>query len=136
MKILHANPVGFFTFAAYMPVPSPSSIPPLPNPILTETREISTSAPTRILPSATTTLFAERVNTREPGVNLTSTPQFPTVIPIRFGDRIWTSGSPLPTQRLELSSAVLNGKIYAAGGSHVKGLTYARMEVYDPLTNE
>ena len=30
----------------------------------------------------------------------------------------------------------MDGRIYVAGGSHVKGLTYARMEVYDPAANE
>ena len=87
-------------------------------------------------PTATTTFFAERVNTREPGVVLTSTPIFPTITPIPSGQRLWIVGAPLPTQRLELASAVLDGKIYAAGGSHVQRLTYARMEVYDPSTNE
>ena len=102
----------------------------------TNTPEIEQTAtsPAEKLPSATITLFAEKVNTRVPGT-LTPTQVFPTITPIPRGQRLWIKGSPLPTQRLELSSAELNGKVYVAGGSHENRLTYARMELYDPLTD-
>jgi hypothetical protein len=97
----------------------------------TATLQITTPLPTHILPSVTTTLFAEKVNTRSAGT-FTPTPIFPTITPIPQGSRLWIRGNVMPTQRSELSSALLDGKIYVAGGTHVKGLTYARMEVYDP----
>lgn len=102
----------------------------------TNTPEIEQTAtsPAKKLPTVTTTLFAEHVNTRVPGT-LTPTQVFPTITPLPRGQRLWFKGNPLPTHRLELSSAELNGKVYVAGGSHEKGLTYARMEVYDPLTD-
>ncbi|HET9910187.1 MAG TPA: kelch repeat-containing protein [Anaerolineales bacterium] len=120
--------------------PAVSTEPVIPtnkSPIIsTTTPEIESTAtsPPTILPSVTTTLFAEQVKTRVPGT-LTPTQVFPTITPFPKGQRIWFKGNPLPTHRLELSSAELNGRIYVAGGSHEKGLTYARMEVYDPLTD-
>lgn len=101
---------------------------------ITSETEITATLPAEKLPTVTTTLFAEQVNTRPPGT-LTPTSVHPTITPIPKGQRLWVKGSPLPTQRLELGSAALNGKIYVAGGSHTNGLTYARMEVYDPLTD-
>ena len=102
----------------------------------TNTPEIESTAtsPAEILPSVTTTIFAEQVKTRAPGT-LTPTQVFSTITPIPQGKGLWVKGSPMPTQRSELASALLDGKIYVAGGTHVAGLTYARMEVYNPLTN-
>ena len=140
-RIIQATWVfGLMFSAACTPVvPSDTALP-----ILTDTAqitsnttpeaEITATLPAEKLPTATTTLFAEQVNTRQPGT-LTPTQVFPTITPIPSGQRIWVKGSPLPTQRLELGSAGLNGKIYVAGGSHANGLTYARMEVYNPLTD-
>ena len=64
-------------------------------------------------PAPTTTLFAERVSTRPPGT-LTPTPVFPTVPPRPIGLRQWTRGKNMPTQRLEMASAEVDGPIYVA----------------------
>src|SRR5262245_56326302 len=124
--LLHILFIQLWGFSACTPAPTqPTASISTSTAGATEIAFTSTSAP----PQPTTTFFAEKVNTRESGVALTSTAIFPTITPIRSGQRLWTVGAPLPTQRLELASAVLNGKIYVAGGSHVQRLTYARMEV-------
>ena len=131
--------VGFSILVACAPAVATGPTPPVPTVTaqVTSTNpeiESTSTSPAEIMPSVTNTLFAEQVNTRVPGT-LTPTPVFPTITPIPQGQRLWIKGSSLPTQRLELGSTELNGKIYVAGGSHENRLTYARMEVYDPLTD-
>ena len=132
--------VCIFILVACTPaIPTNTALPtstdtPQIMPNTTAETQITVTSPAEKLPTVTSTLFAEQVNTRPPGT-LTPTQIFPTITPIVRGQRIWIKGNPLPTQRLELGSAELNGKIYVAGGSHANGLTYARMEVYDPLTD-
>lgn len=140
-RIIHATwMVVLSILVACTPLLSTEPARPIPSDTAqvasTNTLEIESTAtsPAEKLPTATTTLFAEKVNTRVPGT-LTPTQAFPTLTPIPHGQRLWIKGNPLPTHRLELSSAELNGKIYVAGGSHEKGLTYARMEVYDLSTD-
>ena len=48
----------------------------------------------------------------------------------------WTTAAPLPTPRINLAAAALNGKIYAIGGLLGGGLGVTNIvEVYDPSTN-
>ena len=132
--------VGISIFVACTPTRSTDPTQPISKDtahvasISTPEIESTATSPAEKLPTVTTTLFAEKVNTRVPGT-LTPTQVFPTVTPIPQGKGLWVKGSPMPTQRSELASALLDGKIYVAGGTHVAGLTYARMEVYNPLTN-
>lgn len=141
LKILHILLVGFFTLAAC--APPFSTAPSLPAIAESATPAVPTlpgagtqlTSPTEKIPTATATLFAEKVHTRAPGT-LTPTQAYPTITPIPRGQGLWVKGNPMPTQRSELASALLDGKIYVAGGTHVEYLTYARMEVYDPSTNK
>lgn len=55
----------------------------------------------------------------------------------------WTTFTPAPTKRTEVTAAVLGGKIYVLGGfaepslSNLSSMTITnRVEVYDPATNE
>src|SRR5258705_1285193 len=43
----------------------------------------------------------------------------------------WTTGAPMPTRRSELASALLDGKIYVAGGIGEAWTTRAEVERYD-----
>jgi N-acetylneuraminic acid mutarotase len=48
----------------------------------------------------------------------------------------WTTMAPMPTARYEFSgSGVVNGVIYALGGSLVDGAPLATVEAFDPSTN-
>lgn len=47
---------------------------------------------------------------------------------------VWTQAAPLPTPRMGLSAVLMNGKIYAVGGS-ADGMPLAVVEEYDPVLN-
>jgi N-acetylneuraminic acid mutarotase len=47
----------------------------------------------------------------------------------------WLQHAPLPTPRSEVASAVLDGKIYVAGGFDASGRSTAVLEVYDPAAD-
>jgi N-acetylneuraminic acid mutarotase len=47
----------------------------------------------------------------------------------------WTERAAMPTKRYSLSTAVVNGKIYAIGGSGGGGDVLSTVEVYDPKRN-
>ncbi|MBI4178410.1 M4 family metallopeptidase [bacterium] len=47
----------------------------------------------------------------------------------------WTRGQPMPTVRFGASSAVLDGKIYVAGGFDALTDATGKLEVYDPATD-
>ncbi len=69
-------------------------------------------APTRT-PTARSTVEAERTVTRQ-------------------AQGTWTQGAPMPTARSEIAAAVLDGRIYVAGGLDTEGNPLAAFEVYDP----
>jgi N-acetylneuraminic acid mutarotase len=48
----------------------------------------------------------------------------------------WSNGAPMPTARSEVTSAVLDGKIYVVGGFENGHSTTSVVEVYDPVANE
>ncbi len=48
---------------------------------------------------------------------------------------MWTEGAPMPTARSEVTSAVLDGKIYVIGGFQVSGSNTSAVEAYDPATD-
>ncbi len=48
----------------------------------------------------------------------------------------WTNGSPMPTARSEITSAVLDDKIYVIGGFENGHSTTSAVEVYDPRTDK
>jgi len=57
---------------------------------------------------------------------------------LEFGTGRWRRLAPLPNQRNHLGGAVLNGKIYAIGGQHLKGEWWRNQKAvhrYDPKTN-
>ncbi len=47
----------------------------------------------------------------------------------------WTTLAPMPSARQEISTAVLDGKIYVIGGFINSGASTSTVEVYDPQTN-
>src|SRR5688572_14181780 len=47
----------------------------------------------------------------------------------------WSVGADMPTRRSELSSALLDGRIYAAGGIGENWTVRSEVERYDPATN-
>lgn len=47
----------------------------------------------------------------------------------------WTYGTPMPTPRAEVASAVIDGKIYVVGGFTESGQNSDVVEVYDPATD-
>ena len=47
----------------------------------------------------------------------------------------WTPTSPMPTARVGLGVATINGVLYAVGGSGNDGAIYATIEAYDPTTD-
>lgn len=47
----------------------------------------------------------------------------------------WTTLAAMPSQRQEISSAVLDGKIYVIAGFNSSGASLTTVEVYDPATN-
>jgi N-acetylneuraminic acid mutarotase len=49
----------------------------------------------------------------------------------------WTTKAPMPTARLRAGAAVINGKLYVAGGStdQSSGIGSAALEVYDPASD-
>src|SRR5919106_1065293 len=47
----------------------------------------------------------------------------------------WQQRAPLPTPRSEVASAVLDGKIYIAGGFDGSGRSTAVLEAYDPAAD-
>src|SRR5262245_38288584 len=48
---------------------------------------------------------------------------------------LWTTGAPMPTRRSELASALLDGKIYVAGGIGENWTTRTEVERYDPAAD-
>ena len=58
----------------------------------------------------------------------------PEPIPL-FGGGKWEKKADMPTARANLSTSVVNGKIYAIGGSVGAGTDLATVEEYDPTTN-
>jgi predicted secreted protein len=66
-----------------------------------------------------------------------SSPPIPNVMAYDPVTESWTQKSDMPTSRLLLSASVVDGKIYAIGGSTEKWTVfcYKHVEVYDPLTN-
>ncbi len=48
---------------------------------------------------------------------------------------LWFALAPMPSARQEISSAVLDGKIYVIGGFNSSGASTNTVEVYDPVTN-
>jgi hypothetical protein len=48
----------------------------------------------------------------------------------------WTTGTPMPTARSEITGAALNNKIYIVGGFDETGRSSTIVEVYDPRTDE
>ncbi|MFQ5768937.1 MAG: kelch repeat-containing protein [bacterium] len=58
-----------------------------------------------------------------------------TSISLAQGD-IWTEKAPMPTKRLAFAAAVVDGKIYAIGGTRSEtGPLFSKVEVYDPATD-
>ena len=51
------------------------------------------------------------------------------------GSPAWRSRAPLPTPRSEVASAVLEGKIYIAGGFVATGQSTSIVEMYDPAAD-
>ena len=47
----------------------------------------------------------------------------------------WTTKTDMPTARLSMGTAVVDGKIYAIGGGRTENLPLSAVEVYDPTTN-
>ena len=47
----------------------------------------------------------------------------------------WTTGTSMPTARLEVGGAVLNGKIYVIGGYNENGVRTDVVQAYDPQTD-
>jgi len=48
----------------------------------------------------------------------------------------WSEGAPMPTARSEITSAVLDNKIYVIGGFENGHSTTSDVEVYDPIANK
>ncbi len=48
----------------------------------------------------------------------------------------WTEGTPMPTARSEISSAVLDDRVYVIGGLENGHRTTSAVEVYDPIANK
>jgi N-acetylneuraminic acid mutarotase len=54
---------------------------------------------------------------------------------IRQGQEPWTEKTPMPTARLSMGTAVVDGKIYAIGGGRTETSKLSVVEVYDPVTD-
>ncbi len=48
----------------------------------------------------------------------------------------WITKTPMSTARLDLTSSVVNGKIYVIGGQNQQGEAINTVEEYDPVTNK
>ncbi len=48
----------------------------------------------------------------------------------------WTQKADMPTARCCLSTSVVNGKIYAVGGSPARNVGLSTVEEYNPATNK
>ena len=59
----------------------------------------------------------------------------PTAVPTVAADGIWTKRADMPTGRWELSTCVVDGKIYAIGGAGPVWQALGSMEEYDPTTD-
>src|SRR2546429_135192 len=62
------------------------------------------------------------------------TPRFALASAV-IGDPVynsWSSGAPMPTPRSNLTASVVNGKIYAIGGTDTSEGWSNKVEVYDP----
>ena len=55
----------------------------------------------------------------------------PNIVAVRATEDFWTTLEPMPTARASIGVAVVNGKIYAIGGSYDS----CGVEEYDPVTN-
>ncbi len=58
---------------------------------------------------------------------------FPVVPPAVAQTGIWETGTAAPTVRWDAAGGVIDGKLYAAGGSNGSN-SLATLEVYDPAT--
>ena len=66
----------------------------------------------------------------------TPTPVSPTAAAIAASaDGIWTKRADMPTARYELSTCVVDGKIYVIGGAGPVYQALGTVEVYDPVTD-
>jgi N-acetylneuraminic acid mutarotase len=71
-------------------------------------------------------------------IPLTDTPTaFPPVVAATAmsADGIWTTRADMPTGRWELSTCIVDGKIYAIGGAGPVYQALGTVEVYDPVTD-
>src|SRR5438270_12703292 len=48
---------------------------------------------------------------------------------------VWFRAAPMPSARQEISTAVINGRIFVIGGFDSAGASTSTVEVYDPTTN-
>ena len=55
--------------------------------------------------------------------------------PSRSTTMTWAPRAPMPTQRLEMASASLDGRVFVIGGLSATGATLDTVEVYDPATD-
>lgn len=63
------------------------------------------------------------------------TPASPKPSPSATVVGMWTEGAPMPTARSEVTSAVLDGKIYVIGGFEASGSNSSAVEAYEPATD-
>lgn len=49
---------------------------------------------------------------------------------------LWTTRSPMPTPRLDMTATVLDGRIYVMGGIDASETPLATVECYDPVTDQ
>ena len=89
------------------------------------TQESPSSVPTpaeRPAASATATLGGQTATTATASPATAAAPR----------QRGWQQRAPVPTPRTEVAAAVLDGRIYVAGGFAADGSTLATVEVYEP----
>ncbi len=55
--------------------------------------------------------------------------------PAPSGQAAWTERSPMPTQRLEMATATLEGRVFVIGGLSADGATLDTVEIYDPAAD-
>lgn len=53
-----------------------------------------------------------------------------------YAESYWSNGAPMTTARSEITSAVLDNKIYVIGGFENGRSTVSAVEVYDPIANK
>lgn len=71
---------------------------------------------------------SRNISTQDPGIG--------TLEIYDPGTRSWSRGADMPTPRADLTAAVVNGKLYAIGGTrHVAIEAIAIVEEYDPTTD-